>query len=389
MHIGFRTSGGRGEYEVVGSHTGYPAIGLEGWTFNLRWPDGIVRETGLGLESATSGKPRLRSLLDPPFQIGRMVAAMLMLPDPRRAYQGTDVDLPVARKKGYVLTRVGFGPDTEFASAVDLVTIDPSYIELANQSQSQSVGVAMRWARVEFVYAAIDGLPPSVAAAVSAHAAYLASGELVDARLTSIGRQISKALEASDASYTFGYDPLPALERMLGIAPPEGPSLPPPDRLGEGEPEVSARAAHQYRLARMRGPSARKFSLEVREAYGHCCAFCGAVLGGVPGVPSGVDAAHILAWSKHELDVVQNGISLCKLHHWAFDAAIMMPVLEKGVYRLHFTALSEQFEVDSLARLGNDGFQLPDKWLPVDASKRPSAKYLTLLYADLAVSFVA
>ena len=49
MHIGFRRSGGRGEYEVVGSHSGFSAISLEGWTFNLAWPDGNVRETGLGL----------------------------------------------------------------------------------------------------------------------------------------------------------------------------------------------------------------------------------------------------------------------------------------------------------------------------------------------------
>ena len=64
MHIGFRTSGGRGEYEVVGNHTGYSALSLEGWTFQLRWPDGIV--FGLSGEGMTDdyeivcdGDPRM------------------------------------------------------------------------------------------------------------------------------------------------------------------------------------------------------------------------------------------------------------------------------------------------------------------------------------------
>ena len=89
MHIGFRTSGGRGEYEVVGTHSGYTAASLEGWSFYMEWPDGIVRDTGLVLEPADSGKPRLRSELPEKIQIGRIVAAMLLLPDPTRAFKKT------------------------------------------------------------------------------------------------------------------------------------------------------------------------------------------------------------------------------------------------------------------------------------------------------------
>lgn len=64
VHIGFRTSGGRGEYELVGTHAGYTASSLEGWPFYMRWPDLIVRNTGLWLDPANGGKPRLRSVLD-------------------------------------------------------------------------------------------------------------------------------------------------------------------------------------------------------------------------------------------------------------------------------------------------------------------------------------
>ncbi|UQX10774.1 hypothetical protein [Candidatus Mycobacterium methanotrophicum] len=48
---------------MVGNHSGYNALGLEGWTFGMRWPDGVVRDTGLWLDPAGCGKPRLRSML--------------------------------------------------------------------------------------------------------------------------------------------------------------------------------------------------------------------------------------------------------------------------------------------------------------------------------------
>ena len=388
MHIGFRTSGGRGEYEVVGSHTGYTALSLEGWRFDIRWPDGIVRETGLELEPAESGKPRLRSTWSKPFQVGRMLAATLMLPDPRREYGQTGTSPTVAVAKGYVLSRIGFGPETEFSGVSDLVTIDPSFVDLDNQAHKESVGIAQRWSRIVAVYAAAGALPMAPRALVKAHQKFMASGEAVNGDLTKIVRDLCKAVEVSAAGYDAAHDPLPALEQLLGLTAPEGPSLPAPDDLGEDEPLVSARAAHEYRLAKIRGASGRKFSLEVRQAYNHRCAFCGTTLGGVPGIRSGIDAAHILAWSKHDLDVVTNGLALCKLHHWAFDAALLLPVYRQGSYYLEFTELALQFDADARNRMASHKFEIPTEWLPSSPAQHPSVKYLEILYADLAVTFL-
>jgi HNH endonuclease len=389
VHIGFRTSGGRGEYELVGSHSGYNALSLEGWSFHLRWPDGLVRDTGLVRDSASSGKPRLRSDLQPPFQIGRMVAAMLLLPDPRREFRGTGNSEQVASAKGYILSRVGFGPDTEFAPVTDAVTIDPSFITLENREHHELIGVEKRYQRIAAVYALSSSLPYEVGTQLDAHREFMATGTTVDSRLVSIVGKLARALQNTLAGYTADQDPLPALERMLRISPQPGPSLPPPDELGEEEPEVSARSAYEYRLAKARGAAGRQFSVAVRAAYRHRCAFCGAKYGGVPGVRSGVDAAHILAWSNYNLDVVSNGLSLCKLHHWAFDAALLLPVLQGGIYRLRFTTIAEQFESSAIALLGQDGFELPTEWLPADEAKRPSASYLQKLHADLAVTFLS
>lgn len=388
MHIGFRTSGGRGEYEVVGNHSGYNALGLEGWTFSMRWPDGVVRDTGLWLDPAESGKPRLRSMLTPPIQIGRIIAPMLLLPDPARTFKTTPTTQPIIRAKQYSITEIGFGVDSEFSEVPELVTFVPSFVAVQNQGYRDELGVTVRWVRIATVYAKAGVLPSGLRQLVKSHQEYIASGESVQRRLTTIVENITKELATTTgASYPLGNDPLPALEQLLGIAPAVGPTLPPPDELGEDAPEVSARSAHQYRLAKIRGASGRKFSSDVRAAYRDRCAFCGAKFGGIDRIRTGIDAAHILAWSKHDLDVVQNGIALCKLHHWAFDAGILMPWKEGDDYYVRFTSLADLVDPMSMTRLGADGERIPDEWLPDDPKLRPSPKYLKRLYADLGVTF--
>lgn len=388
MHIAFQRGGGRGVYELVGGQSEYSANRLEGWTLYLRWPDGIVRETGLEVEGE-SGKPRLRSLWSPAFQIGRMVASMLMLPAPIRTFLSASSGLPVARTKEYVLTRLGFGPETEFAGITDIVTIDPAFVDLDNLTDKESIGVEQRWRRIEAVYSSIERLPAAVLEQVELHRAYMASGQPVTGSLEPIVSSIMRALALANANWDSATDPLPGLEQLLGISPSLDPSLPPPDALGEDEPLVSARSAHQYRLAKMRGSSGRRFSTQIRAAYADRCAFCGAKYGGVRGVRSGVDAAHILAWSKYDLDVVPNGMSLCKLHHWAFDEALLMPVYDGSDFVLKFTELSTQFETDALSKLGQNEFAVPANWLPTEKSDWPSKTYLERLYADLAIIFSA
>lgn len=386
MHIGFQRGGGRGVYEVVGNHSGLAAGDLDGWTLYMSWPDGFVRETGLEVDLA-SGKPRLVSLMTPKFQIGRMVAAMLLLPSPRREYSQTNSDYPVLRAGGYVLSRIGFGPDTEFAGVNAIVTVHPTFLDVDNLADKESLGIHSRWLRIQAVYAAIELLPGQIHELVEQHRSLLATGEPVTALLASV---VSKLVTQLAPLRTDGEpigDPLPALEQLIGLVPSAGPSLPPPDALGEDEPLVSARSAYEYRLAKSRGAGGKRFSDSIRAIYSDRCAFCGCKFAGVAGVRSGVDAAHILAWSKYDLDIVQNGLSLCKLHHWAFDEALLMPVYKDGKLTLAFTELSLKFDADTRTKLGASGFVIPAEWLPADKSSWPSEKYLKILYADLDISF--
>jgi len=74
--------------------------------------------------------------------------------------------------------------------------------------------------------------------------------------------------------------------------------------------------------SRRRKQRDQQFTIDVLENYRYSCAFCGfhAVLNGQA---TGIDAAHV-QWHAHRgPDDVENGLALCKLHHWAFDKGIL------------------------------------------------------------------
>jgi len=405
MHIGFQRSGrkqnlgggvalpasrrGRGEYEIVGSLAGYTAASLEGWTIQLYWPDDKVRETDLGVDSK-NGKPRLRSLRDRghEFQIGRMVAAMLMLPDPTRDWQNIPATIPFPLEKKYLITRIGFSPETEFTGIQDIVTVHPNFVELSDGQHQEIIGVNSRVVRIQKVYANVDRLPDDLRDTVLDHRDYMISGSPVDVRLTAIVHNIQTALHTVDSQVNAEADPLPGLEMLLNIERDTAPDLPPPNLIGEELPDIRRRAGEQYRLAKSRGVEGQRFRELVVKAYDYKCAFCGARLGGVEGIRSGVDAAHILPWGKYDVrgvNAVVTGIGLCKLHHWAFDEGIYLPVFEAGQYVLAFSSLAEEFDTYSLSRLGTNHSAIQRSWLPKDQGLWPSPELLNQHYQELEI----
>lgn len=64
------------------------------------------------------------------------------------------------------------------------------------------------------------------------------------------------------------------------------------------------------------------FRRAVVGAYNHRCAFCGISIR-TPDHYTAVDAAHIIDWSVSHNDDPRNGLALCKLCHWTFDAGLM------------------------------------------------------------------
>ena len=64
------------------------------------------------------------------------------------------------------------------------------------------------------------------------------------------------------------------------------------------------------------------FRRVIMEVYKHACAVCELNIRASKG-ESVTDAAHIIPFSVSYSDDIRNGMSLCKLHHWAFDTGLI------------------------------------------------------------------
>ena len=64
------------------------------------------------------------------------------------------------------------------------------------------------------------------------------------------------------------------------------------------------------------------FHREIMRLYNYTCAICRLRIVTMNG-ESATEAAHIIPWSIAYNNDIRNGISLCKLHHWAFDKGLI------------------------------------------------------------------
>lgn len=85
----------------------------------------------------------------------------------------------------------------------------------------------------------------------------------------------------------------------------------------DSEPELTE-DSEQFTESRRRARD-HAFSELVKDAYDQSCAICGDNRESPAGNPE-VEAAHIYPKREGGSDDVRNGLSLCKLHHWAFDS---------------------------------------------------------------------
>jgi putative restriction endonuclease len=79
------------------------------------------------------------------------------------------------------------------------------------------------------------------------------------------------------------------------------------------EPQLTEDSTESRRRARDHA-----FSELVKDAYDYSCAICGSSRETPAGNPE-VEAAHIYPKREGGSDDARNGLTLCKLHHWAFD----------------------------------------------------------------------
>lgn len=330
MRIALRPSGGRGDYELAGSYNHLHASDLLEKLQSFQISPALTID-GKAKAHSLAGKPRIR-----PEGVGRhayvFICALLLLPPPRRELANTPDAPPQLRATEY--TVAGIDVDV-VANAPNAVTFAPTAVWARTRGGLLKVDFAERMAVVTALWNAASSGSPPVSALLSQHMASVETGEHV---------QIISSASAIQKHYGTKDDVLPFLLKEFGFDGIAGLALSGVSGLTAGfESEDAVRSPEESRRERTRkwrkqvdrGPRAREFSLQVRQAYDYRCLFSGERFPKLPIFDSaGVDGAHILPWSAHQLNAVANGICLCKRCHWAFD---------NGLLHLDFDAAANAF----------------------------------------------
>lgn len=388
MRIALRTSGGRGEYEVAGSHEAIRVHDVFDREIVLELLPGARFPTN-NFVRHTQGKPRIRlfdSHADSHAYL--ILAAILLLPKPKREIGATPGGKVQIYKDNFSVTSIPF--DVVELSALEIV-VSPTQMILSNSTfDSVRLDVIERLRIVMACWDAAAKQSSVLARAVVKHKEAFHSqdvkaiiGAAESIRLATIEpddplRHITKILN------------LPNLDELmwLGVHATETEEA---MGLGEENLEELKEAARNrikvWRQVALRGAAGAKFSTEVREAYNHTCLFTGMRLPKTAMTgSSGVDAAHILPWAEYNLNAISNGLCLSKLCHWAFDA---------GILRLEYDAPSSKYGIqlsaaalsaESVGLLSLDGLKgiqgtVSTSLLPKDSANWPNPSFLKVYNA--------
>jgi hypothetical protein len=315
MRIALRTSGGRGEYELSGRQGSIQASSLFGKHLAYELTPSIVIP-GRAVATRVQGKPRIR-LEDrqTTTHLYRLLAAVLLLPKPKREFRqthGTDL----LRREAYSMTAI----------KVDVCTVHPNHavlrptdllLENADRRQDR-VAFAERMSRIARLWekAVADASP--LERRIHEHRQAVLDANPDHKRIEEISDGIAAILNTDG-------DALPMAETALGLSPPfvaynqTAGSMASNVFLEDDETSpIEARVdrVREWRQIAVRGASGVRFRSEVARVYDFRCLFTGQRLPKTEVTESaGVDAAHILPWSTHDLDSPRNGLCLSKLCH--------------------------------------------------------------------------
>lgn len=384
MRIALRTGGGRGVYELAGRQGKLLAADLFDRNIFYELTPNIVIP-GRAIASRRSGKPRI--LLDEQQRTThfyRLLAAVLLLPKPKREFKTTH-GVELLKFEAYSMTAIKV--DVADLSSTRVV-LRPTDLLLENADNLQAkVEFAQRMSRIARLWEAASAQSTPLAQAVqNLQQAILAPNP--DYKTIE-----DHAQAISDALQTDG-DPLPVLEQRLGVgeAQQEPSPLSRPTQFthqadfgveDDASPiEARLERVKQWREMAVRGSAGEKFRRDVRSTYDFRCLFSGQRLPKTAATESaGVDAAHILPWSTHNINAVANGLCLNKLCHWAFDAGVVKLFFDSSVssYLLEVPAAVRKAANKVSFDLGYfEGLTgpIPAARLPKNSKLWPSPKYL-------------
>lgn len=349
MQLSRRTSGGRGEYEIVGTVDGRRAADLENFLLSLEFPNGLLIHTRVRV-SKQGGKLRLR-MASVDIQVHKQLAAVFMMPDPTRQPAAFGAGEPVMQESAYAIEHIEI--DSLIIVPPETAVLRVNKVVVLNRSHfAQEIDLLKRTNDLQEVWDRRNEFPEEIAARLEQHENLVRTNHVDGATqklVAEIQRLVSDRSADLNIVYSWRGDVLLKLRESLDYR------VPKPVLLVEDvDPEdihAKKRTVKDWkRWADGRGPASAKFKQEVRKAYSSTCLICGAYFPKTSyNTSPGIDAAHIMPWNEEELDEVFNGLCLCKIHHWAFDEAIIMVAYENGNYVCEIPEYAEQEILESEA----------------------------------------
>jgi len=384
MRINRRPSGGRGEYEISGPYTPLNQADLIGPNFVLKLAPDILIDSGATVR-LQGGKPRIRLLPGTEAHPHLQIAAALLMPHPVREDKHLGGGAPVLQRNRYMIEQIDIPTAKVLAPNKAVLTVKEIIVRNSTYHANE-VKLRERLALVRRVWNNAQKFPLSISSAIAEHRAIVHAGGPIPQRLDqlvyNLGIDVAEASADLGISHSAHIDVLPPLVQFLDSISPA-----PPIDVDDVDPqdiELRHRVGRQYRTwASHRGAASAQFRKKVRESYNATCIVCGLHL-----PPSdynrnpGVDAAHILPWSKFDLDDVSNGLCLCKLHHWAFDEGLISVKWDAGRYYVEIpdvVVLGLAGSAFSLTALQAHAGEIPIARLPSDPAKRPRQQFLEKL----------
>lgn len=393
MRITFQPSGGRGEYELsdFAPNGLMPSNLLE---FSVRLLiGGFIFDTGVKLTKA-QGKYRLRRVSPQGAypQIPIQLANVLLMPQPIRNEPGMSGGDLVLQNNSYIIKNIQFG-NVEYLPETTYFTAEVQMIECKNQTiEADQVAALKRMADIEKIWKQRNAFPSDIARLLNKHEEYVRSTLPIPRDATELVQQLQRHMERYsfeiEIPYTATTDVVPALLSALGEIVEEMPiSL---DQIEPEQVELRFRERKRWQIwaASRRDAASARFRKEVRTAYQHRCVMCGNCFPAtVCNNKPGIDAAHILPWAVYDLDKIYNGVTLCKLHHWAFDEEILLIVFREGKYYVELSEAAKShlrepdFSIDFLQQVVGE---IPRRYLPGKTTDWPSPNLLEHRNAEFA-----
>lgn len=320
MRIALRPSGGRGDYELAGSDNGLHASELLEKNFFYQITPSLTID-GKTKAHRLDGKPRIR-----PEASGKhpyvVIYSLLLLPAPRRELvKTTKTPLTTLARQQYILYWID----------VDLIERDPEKVVFAptniwakSQGGLLKVDFAERLSVVSTLWAAATYHKSNLGELVLRHRnATIASDH---AEIQKTAADIQKLFKSDNDVLPLILDEfnLPSYSNIACTVIKDDQAKYESDE-NNTPPQIALRnRIRKWRMQADRGSGGRKFSMDVREAYDYRCLFSGERFPKLEFFDTaGVDGAHILPWSTHGLNSIENGLCLCKQCHWGFDNGLL------------------------------------------------------------------